>query len=120
LATQQNINIRQDSNLDRNLKRLDNEARRAGRVSKRELDEILEEIRQTSKIGQILCLYLFCKIFIFSESATSSQSLMVIRCCGSLVPDEHPEVRTKLVKEIWNTLESLGKYTHTLKNYDSK
>jgi hypothetical protein len=43
------------------------------------------------------------------ESATSSQSLMVIRCCGSLVPEEHPKVRTKLVQEIWNTLESLGK-----------
>ncbi|XP_059481411.1 leucine-rich PPR motif-containing protein, mitochondrial isoform X2 [Neocloeon triangulifer] len=89
LATQQNISLRQDSNLDKSLKRIDQEARRAGRVSKREIDEILEEIKQT-------------------RSATSSQSLMVIRCCGNLVPEEHPEVRTKLVQEIWNTLESLG------------
>jgi hypothetical protein len=26
-----------------------------------------------------------------------------------LVPEEHPKVRTKLVQEIWNTLDSLGK-----------
>lgn len=50
LATQQNINIRQESNLDRNLRRLDGDARRAGRVSRRELDEILDEIRHTSNL----------------------------------------------------------------------
>lgn len=43
------------------------------------------------------------------EKATTSQSLMVIRCCGNLVPEETPERRTQLVDEIWKTLESLGK-----------
>ncbi|CAB3371624.1 Hypothetical predicted protein [Cloeon dipterum] len=89
LATQQVISIRQENTLDKSLRKIDQEARRAGRISKRELDEILDEIKQ-------------------SRSATSSQSLMVIRFCGSMVPEEHPEVRTKLVQNIWNTLESLG------------
>jgi hypothetical protein len=40
--------------------------------------------------------------------ATSTQSLMIIRCCGNLVPEEIPEVRTKLVNEIWQTFENLG------------
>lgn len=32
----------------------------------------------------------------------------MIRCCGNLVPEEQPEVRTKLVQEIWNTLKKLN------------
>lgn len=88
LATQ-TANVRHDNSLERSIRRLDQDARRAGRISRRELDDVLEEIKQT-------------------RSATSSQSLMVIRCCGSLVPEELPEVRTKLVTEIWNTLEALG------------
>lgn len=32
---------------------------------------------------------------------------MVIRCCGNLVPEELPEVRTSLVQEIWKTLNNL-------------
>lgn len=70
------------------MKRLDQDVRRSGRISKRDIEDVLEEIRS-------------------SRSATTSQSLLVIRCCGNLVPEELPEVRTKLVKEIWNTLNKL-------------
>lgn len=42
------------------------------------------------------------------ETATPSQSLMILRCCGSLVPDELPEKRTILVKKIWDTLNYIG------------
>lgn len=72
-------------NLETSLRRLDQDVRRSGRISRRDIDDILEALRDAS-------------------SPTSSQSLMVIRCCGNLVPDELPEVRTKLVQEIWNTL----------------
>uniref|UniRef100_A0A1L8DH78 Putative bicoid mrna stability factor n=1 Tax=Nyssomyia neivai TaxID=330878 RepID=A0A1L8DH78_9DIPT len=75
--------------LDRSLKRLDNDVRRSGRISRRDIEEILEEIR-------------------LQRSATSSQSLLVIRCCGNLVPEELPEVRTALVQEIWRTLNNLN------------
>uniref|UniRef100_A0A1B6MDN1 Pentacotripeptide-repeat region of PRORP domain-containing protein n=1 Tax=Graphocephala atropunctata TaxID=36148 RepID=A0A1B6MDN1_9HEMI len=79
----------QGSSLDHTLRRLDEDARRIGRISMKEIEEALKEIRHFKK-------------------ATASQSLMVIRCCGNLVPEEAPEHRTKLVEEIWNTLEKLG------------
>ncbi|XP_055641196.1 leucine-rich PPR motif-containing protein, mitochondrial [Toxorhynchites rutilus septentrionalis] len=75
--------------LDRSLKRLDDDVRRSGRISRRDLEDVLEEIR-------------------INRSATSAQSLLVIRCCGNLVPEELPEVRTALVQEIWKTLQSLN------------
>lgn len=76
--------INPSDTLDKSLKRLDNDVRRSGRISRRDLEEILEEIRT-------------------NKSATSSQSLLVIRCCGNLVPEEMPEARTKMVQQIWKT-----------------
>lgn len=55
-----------DQNLERSLKRLDQDVRRAGRITRRDIEEILEEIRH-------------------QRSATSSQSLLVIRCCGKFL-----------------------------------
>ncbi|XP_017859465.1 PREDICTED: leucine-rich PPR motif-containing protein, mitochondrial [Drosophila arizonae] len=75
--------------LDRQIRRLDQDARRMGRISRRDLEEVLDEIRT-------------------HRTATSSQSLLVIRCCGNLVPEELPEVRTALVQEIWKTLNALN------------
>ncbi|EDW76611.1 uncharacterized protein Dwil_GK14571 [Drosophila willistoni] len=75
--------------LDRQIKRLDQDVRRIGRISRRDLEEVLDEIRT-------------------HRTATSSQSLLVIRCCGNLVPEELPEVRTALVQEIWKTLNALN------------
>lgn len=39
---------------------------------------------------------------------TSTQALMMIRCCGSTLPEESPEVRIKLVQNIWTILENIG------------
>lgn len=75
--------------LDDQLRRLDKDLRRMGRISRQDLEDVLEEIRA-------------------NRSATSSQSLMVIRCCGNLVPEEMPEVRTALVQEIWKTFNSIN------------
>ncbi|KAB0799524.1 hypothetical protein PPYR_07404 [Photinus pyralis] len=83
------VTAQHDQNLDRSLKRLDQDVRRVGRISRQDIEDVLEEIRS-------------------SRTATSSQSLLVIRCCGNLVPEEMPEVRTKLVQEIWNTLLKLN------------
>lgn len=33
---------------------------------------------------------------------------MLIRCCGNLVPEEHPKERTKLVQDVWNMLLNMG------------
>ncbi|KAF7282651.1 hypothetical protein GWI33_002190 [Rhynchophorus ferrugineus] len=78
-----------DQNLEHRLKTLDQDVRKSGRISRRDIEDVLEEIKNT-------------------RSATSSQSLLVIRCCGSLVPEELPEIRTQLVDEIWNTLDRLN------------
>ena len=78
-----------DLSLEKQLRRLDQDVRRIGRISRRDIEEVLEEIR-------------------LQRSATSSQSLLVIRCCGNLVPEEMPEVRTALVQEIWKTLNALN------------
>lgn len=47
------------------LQKLDSEVRRFGRITKKDIDEVFDEIRSRNDI-------------------TSSQSLLVIRCCGKL------------------------------------
>ncbi|CAH1403829.1 unnamed protein product [Nezara viridula] len=81
--------LNQNRNIEKSIQKLDQDVRRSGRISKKELEEVFNEIRH-------------------SKHATSTQSLMIIRCCGNLVPEESPEVRTKLVNEIWSTFEKLG------------
>ncbi|XP_059055507.1 leucine-rich PPR motif-containing protein, mitochondrial [Achroia grisella] len=71
------------------LQKLDSEVRRFGRITKKDIDEVFDEIRSKNDI-------------------TSSQSLLVIRCCGELVPEELPEQRTLLVQKIWNVLTERG------------
>ncbi|EDV30832.1 uncharacterized protein Dana_GF14846 [Drosophila ananassae] len=84
-----NAAAKAELSLDKQIRRLDQDVRRVGRISRRDLEEVLDEIRT-------------------HRTATSSQSLMVIRCCGNLVPEELPEVRTALVQEIWKTLNALN------------
>lgn len=71
------------------LQKLDSEVRRFGRITKKDIDEVFDEIRAKHDI-------------------TSSQSLLVIRCCGELVPEELPEQRTLLVQKIWSVLTERG------------
>ncbi|XP_013179551.1 PREDICTED: leucine-rich PPR motif-containing protein, mitochondrial [Papilio xuthus] len=76
-------------NLEPLLQRLDSDVRRFGRITKKDIDEVFDEIISKSDI-------------------TSSQSLLVIRCCGELVPEELPEQRTLLVQKIWSVLTERG------------
>uniref|UniRef100_A0A2H1WV81 SFRICE_009650 n=1 Tax=Spodoptera frugiperda TaxID=7108 RepID=A0A2H1WV81_SPOFR len=71
------------------LQKLDTEVRRFGRITKKDIDEVFDEIKSKNDI-------------------TSSQSLLVIRCCGELVPEELPEQRTLLVQKIWSVLIERG------------
>lgn len=52
-------------NLEPLLQRLDSDVRRFGRITKKDIDEVFDEVISKSDI-------------------TSSQSLLVIRCCGEL------------------------------------
>jgi hypothetical protein len=80
-------------------------------VARQEIDEILHDIRDMSKKYKTQNSFEQPLIIImnFVEKATSNQSLMIIRCCGELVPSETPENRTKLVQEVWKTMENLSK-----------
>ncbi|XP_065215836.1 leucine-rich PPR motif-containing protein, mitochondrial-like isoform X2 [Planococcus citri] len=78
-----------DAKIEKQIERLDLDARRNGRISLREVENLLGEIK-------------------LNRSASLAQSAMVIRCCGSLISEESPEKRTELVQEVWNTLEKLG------------
>ncbi|XP_076067194.1 bicoid stability factor [Oratosquilla oratoria] len=75
--------------LDKALTRLDSDIRRTGRIALQDIEDILNEVKSF-------------------KSASSNQSLLLIRCCGSLVPEEDPDVRTKLVHNIWETLHKFG------------
>jgi hypothetical protein len=68
---------------------MDQDIRRSGRVSRKDVEEVFYDVKEMG-------------------GATSTQVLMMIRCCGSLVPDEPPPVRTQLVQEIWGSLEGMG------------
>ncbi|XP_050728830.1 leucine-rich PPR motif-containing protein, mitochondrial-like [Eriocheir sinensis] len=75
--------------IDRALYRIDTDIRRTGRIFLRDVEDIFNEIKTL-------------------KHASSTQSLLLLRCCGSLVPEEQPEVRNKLVQDIWDTLQDLG------------
>jgi len=66
--------------IDDCINKLDSDLRRYGRITKREIEGVLKEITR-------------------SRTATPTQSLMILRCCGNLVPDELPENRTALAQK---------------------
>lgn len=71
------------------IKRLNDDARKFGRLSITEVQRILDEIK-------------------ISRSLSTSQALMMISFCGNLLSDEQPDTRIKLVQDVWKTLETLG------------
>ncbi|XP_050423237.1 leucine-rich PPR motif-containing protein, mitochondrial-like [Adelges cooleyi] len=75
--------------VDLQIKKLDDNVRKYGRISKQDVESVIKEIEH-------------------SNIATPSQALLVIRCCGILVPDELPENRTILAKKTWDTLVKIG------------
>lgn len=99
--------------VDNFIKKLDFDLRRLGRISKKEIEEILNEINISSEwfLEFVINLLINNYVFFVTETATPSQSLMLLRCCGSLVPDELPENRTLLVQQIWQTINTIGTTT---------
>ncbi|KAI5745851.1 hypothetical protein M8J76_014745 [Diaphorina citri] len=91
-ATQPNVApLANDSTVPINvsIRKLDDEARRVGRVSASEIKNVLSSLNR-------------------SNPATSTQALMLIRCCGNLLPEEIPENRTQLVHNLWQSFEKLN------------
>lgn len=75
--------------LDRSLYRVDSEVRRSGRISRRDVDELLSEVQE---IGAV----------------TASQGLLLIRSCGSFLREAPPSERSKLAETVWGVLQQLG------------
>lgn len=50
----------------------------------------------------------------FLGEITSSQALLLIRCCGNLVIEEAPQKRTELAAKVMSTLKELSKFQNLL------
>ncbi|CAL4065404.1 unnamed protein product, partial [Meganyctiphanes norvegica] len=74
--------------LDQSLMRIDKDLRQTGRIPLKEVKNIFAELKRI-------------------QSVSTTQSLLMIRCCGNLVPDVLQEDRTKLVDDLWTTLQQL-------------
>ncbi|KAH7940440.1 hypothetical protein HPB49_000214 [Dermacentor silvarum] len=79
----------QGHQLDRALQRIDNEVRRTGRVTRRDLDDVLA---QASVLGRL----------------SGPQGLLLVRMCGAFLREEPPSARQELARAVWENLQSLG------------
>ncbi|KAM5292635.1 leucine-rich PPR motif-containing protein, mitochondrial [Ctenodactylus gundi] len=80
---------RSTSQFDWALMRLDSSVRRTGRITKGLLQKVFEST---------------CR----SGSPGSNQALLLLRSCGSLLPELRLEERTEFVHQIWDKLQKLG------------
>ncbi|XP_038607102.1 leucine-rich PPR motif-containing protein, mitochondrial [Tachyglossus aculeatus] len=83
------IQRRQGNQFEWALARLDNSVRRTGRITKNLLQRIFTNI---------------CK----SGNPGSNQALLLLRSCGSLLPELPPSERTEFAHQIWDRLQQLG------------
>ncbi|KAL1415885.1 hypothetical protein MTO96_028484 [Rhipicephalus appendiculatus] len=79
----------QGHQLDRALQRIDNEVRRTGRVTRKDLDDVLA---QAAAIGRL----------------SGPQGLLLVRMCGAFLREEPPSERRELARSVWERLQSLG------------
>uniref|UniRef100_S4RAY7 Leucine-rich pentatricopeptide repeat containing n=1 Tax=Petromyzon marinus TaxID=7757 RepID=S4RAY7_PETMA len=71
------------------LNQLDSSVRRTGRITSKMLLDVFHDI---------------CR----SGYPSANQALLLIRSCGTLLPEELPEKRTELLHNFWNKLKELG------------
>ncbi|KAK8774577.1 hypothetical protein V5799_010889 [Amblyomma americanum] len=79
----------QGHQLDRALQRIDNEVRRTGRVTRRELDDVLAQVAGLGRLS-------------------GPQGLLLVRMCGAFLREEPPAERNELARTVWEQLQSLG------------
>ncbi|XP_012266542.2 leucine-rich PPR motif-containing protein, mitochondrial isoform X2 [Athalia rosae] len=95
---------RDNPRLEVKLQLLDNYVKQHGVVSTGKLRSLLRTLNE-------------------SEYVTSTQGLMLLRCCGDLMPNELPETKCELVNQIWKNLEKsveldLAHYNALLRVYN--
>ncbi|XP_038075388.1 leucine-rich PPR motif-containing protein, mitochondrial-like [Patiria miniata] len=81
------------------LRRLDDMVRRTGRITKNQLMVVFDEV---------------CKV----GSASPNQALLLIRSCGSLLPEVPSIERTELAHKIWDKLATMG-VTYDVSHYNA-
>ncbi|XP_068927709.1 leucine-rich PPR motif-containing protein, mitochondrial isoform X2 [Petaurus breviceps papuanus] len=81
------------------LTRLDNSVRRTGRITKTLLQNIFHDT---------------CR----SGNPSSNLALLLLRSCGSLLPELKPSERTEFVHRIWDKLQQLG-VTYDISHYNA-
>ncbi|XP_060610370.2 leucine-rich PPR motif-containing protein, mitochondrial [Anolis sagrei] len=83
------IRMKQAQHFDWALNKLDNSVRRTGRITKTLLLKIFHDICRTGY-------------------PSSNQALLLLRSCGSLLPELPPAERTELAHTMWTRLKELG------------
>uniref|UniRef100_A0A8C4T409 Leucine rich pentatricopeptide repeat containing n=1 Tax=Erpetoichthys calabaricus TaxID=27687 RepID=A0A8C4T409_ERPCA len=83
------VRSRQAQQFDWALNKLDSSVRRTGRITKTLLLKIFHDICRTGY-------------------PSGNQALLLLRSCGSLLPEIPPAERTELAHRIWDKLQSLG------------
>ncbi|XP_046610097.1 leucine-rich PPR motif-containing protein, mitochondrial isoform X1 [Neodiprion virginianus] len=90
LATQVAVKqVEGDSALELSLRKAEADVRKYGQIRGTKLDQIF-------------------KIFQSSKSVSSTQALMLLRCCGNLVASELPEHKSEIANRIWESLKNSG------------
>ncbi|XP_074142805.1 leucine-rich PPR motif-containing protein, mitochondrial [Sminthopsis crassicaudata] len=90
---------KQMNQFDWALGRLDNSVRRTGRITKTLLESIYRDI---------------CR----SGNPSSNLALLLLRSCGSLLPELKSSERTEFVHKIWDKLQELG-VTYDISHYNA-
>lgn len=83
------VRAKQAQLFDWALNKLDTSVRRTGRITKTLLTRIFEDICRTGY-------------------PSSNQALLLLRSCGSLLPELHLPERTQIAHKIWDKLQNLG------------
>ncbi|OQV14419.1 Leucine-rich PPR motif-containing protein, mitochondrial [Hypsibius exemplaris] len=73
-------------NLEGALAKIDVDVKRSGRVAAHDLTAVLSQVKELAKIP-------------------SPAALLLIRCCGALLPELKPTDRIKMTDDLWSTLE---------------
>ena len=108
-GTSQTHDLGSKPDIDQALSRADWDIKKTGRLNISDVVAIVNQIKELSTkcLKHSFNCHRLMLSFLLSETVTSTQSLLLLRCCGSLVPEEPAASRTKLAGKIWKLFEQL-------------
>lgn len=54
--------------------------------------------------------YISCIIYVFAGISEDHHGILLLQCCGDLLPDELPATRIDLAHKIWGNLQESGMF----------